>query len=66
MAKGGVVDYVLGLVVIIIIIAAVAIPVIQDTLANANITGTAATILSYTPLFLAILVFVLVVKPIKM
>lgn len=63
---GGVTNYVLGIVILIIVVAAVAIPVIQDTLATANITGTAGTILSYVPLFLALLIFVLVVKPIRM
>jgi Na+-transporting methylmalonyl-CoA/oxaloacetate decarboxylase gamma subunit len=56
----------MGLVVLVIIIAAVAIPVIQNTLASSNITGTTATLLSMTPVFLALLVLILAVRPISL
>ena len=64
--SAGFVNYVLGLVILVIVIAAVAIPIINKVLADSNITGTTATILSMTPLFLALLVLILVIKPIQL
>jgi len=54
------VDMVMGIIILVILIAAAAIPVIQDTLANANITGIPATILGLVPVFLALLALIAV------
>ncbi|MDH7506278.1 MAG: hypothetical protein QHH15_00620 [Candidatus Thermoplasmatota archaeon] len=45
-----------------IVVAAVAIPTIQDVLENANITGIPAVILSVIPTFLGLLVLVLIAR----
>jgi len=59
-AAVNVVDMVMGIIILVIMIAAAAIPVIQDTLDNANITGIPATILSLVPVFLALLALIAV------
>ena len=61
----GVVEYLVGLMVVIIIAVAVAIPVINDTISNANLSGTAGTILSYVPLMIVIGVFMMAVALIR-
>jgi len=63
---GGLVNYSLGVVILVIVVAAVAIPIINSVLKNANITGTTATILSFTPMFLALLILVIVIRPIQL
>ncbi len=55
------VDNLLGFMVLIIIAVAVALPVINDTIKNANLTGTAGTILGYVPLMIVIGIFMLAV-----
>ena len=59
-AAVNVVDMVMGIIILVIMIAAAAIPVIQDTLSNANITGIPSTILSLVPVFLALLALIAV------
>lgn len=61
-AAVNVVDMVMGIIILVIMIAAAAIPVIQDTLDSANITGIPATILSLTPVFLALLALIAVAR----
>jgi len=61
----GVVEYLIGLMVVIIIGVAVAIPVIQDTINSANLSGTAGTILSYVPLMIVIGIFMMAVALIR-
>ena len=56
------VDFVIGIVIVVIIIAAVAIPTIQDILVSANITGVANTVLSVVPTFLALLALVMIAR----
>lgn len=60
-----VVDYLIGLMVVIIIGVAVAIPVIQDTINNAQVNGTAGTILGYIPLMIVIGIFMMAVGLIR-
>ena len=50
----------LGLVIFIIVLVAVAIPVTTAAIDAANLTGTTATVTGYIPLFLAILGLVVV------
>lgn len=52
----GTVSFVIGIVVLIIIIATVALPIIGD--ATANVTGTNGTILTVSGTLLAVLVIV--------
>ena len=59
-AAVNVVDMVMGIIILVIMIAAAAIPVIQDTLSNANITGIPSTVLSLVPVFLALLALIAV------
>ena len=54
------VSTILGVVVAVIVIVAVAIPVTMDVIANANLTGTTATIVDLIPLFFALAGLVLV------
>lgn len=56
------VDFVMGILVIVIVIAAAAIPTITEVLASANITGIPATILAVVPTFLALLALVLIAR----
>lgn len=48
----------LGVTVATIIGVGVAIPVITETISAANITGIAATILTYLPVFIAVVLLV--------
>ena len=56
------VDFIMGIVVITIIVAAAAIPTITAVLATCNITGIPATILGVVPTFLGLLVLVLIAR----
>lgn len=56
------VDFVISIVIVAIIVAAVAIPVIQEVLSQSNITGIPATILSIIPVFLGLLVLILIAR----
>ena len=51
---GGLVARVLLVVVGNILLIAVAIPVVNDTIVDANLTGTTGTIVGFVPVFLAI------------
>lgn len=57
-------DFSVGTIVAVIIgiimLVAVAIPVVQDVVADVNVTGTAATILNLLPLLLAVGAVILV------
>jgi len=55
----GVVEFLVGLMVTIIIAVGVVLPVTQDAIKNANITGTAGTILGYVPMMIVIGIFLL-------
>jgi uncharacterized membrane protein required for colicin V production len=47
----------IGVMVAVIVGVAVTIPVIQDTINNANLTGITQTIVSYLPLMIAVVIF---------
>ncbi len=51
----------IGIMVVIIIGVAVVIPVINDVIATANLTGTTATLVELLPLFIAIALILVVV-----
>lgn len=61
-AVGSPIDFVISIVIVIIVIAAVAIPTINEVLADANITGIPATILSVIPTFLGLLALVMIAR----
>jgi competence protein ComGC len=52
--KGFTVNNIVVVIVAIIMLVAVAIPVTQDVIDSANLTGTAATVTSLLPLLLAV------------
>lgn len=54
---------ILGIVIAAIMGVAVAIPVINDVTADANLTGTTATVVELIPLFIGLLVLVAVGSP---
>ncbi len=58
----GVVEFLVGLMVTIIIAVGVVLPVTQNAIKNANITGTAGTILGYVPMMVVIGIFLLSTK----
>lgn len=59
------VDSGIGIMVAVIVIGAVAIPVVQDVINSANLTGTAGQILEYTPLALALALFVAAISLVR-
>lgn len=64
--KGYLVGAFIGLMVLVIIAVAVVIPVVQDTIDNSSLTGTSATLLSYAPLLLVVVVIIAIVGMIRM
>jgi len=56
----GTVGFVIGIVVLVIVVASVAIPILND--ATANLTGTEATVLGFVGTLLAVLIIALVAK----
>lgn len=56
----GTVSFVIGIVVLVIVVASVAIPILND--ATANLTGTDATVLGFVGTLLAVLVVAMIAK----
>lgn len=56
----GTVSFVIGITVVVIVVASVAIPIVDDALVN--LTGTEATVLGFTGTLLAVLVIALIAK----
>lgn len=46
----------MGLILLIILIIGVGIPLTQDVITSANLTGLTATVVSFVPVFLALVV----------
>lgn len=61
---GNLVSLVIGIAVAVIVGVGVAIPVVNDVLAQSNITGLTATIVGFIPVMLGVLIFVATVGPI--
>lgn len=57
-----IVSGIVGLVVAIIVIVAVAIPISDGVITAANLTGTTAIVVAYIPLFLGLVALVLTVS----
>lgn len=53
----------IGILVATIVGVAVAIPVINDVLADANLTGTTATVVGLIPLFIGLMLLVAIAAP---
>jgi len=60
--KGQVTQNFIGLMVIIIIAVAVVIPVVQDIVDDANLSGTTATIVELMPLLIAVALILIIVS----
>jgi len=60
--KGQVTQNFIGLMVIIIIAVAVVIPVVQDIVDEANLSGTTATIVELMPLLIAVALILIIVS----
>ena len=59
------VDSGIGIMVAVVVIGAVAIPVVQDVINSTNLSGTAGDVLSYTPLALALALFVAAISLVR-
>lgn len=62
-SESGVAGQMIAMLVLVILGAATAIPVIQSAIENAGVTGNTATILSLIPLFVALLLLLAFAKP---
>ena len=58
---GGITTLFIGLMVTVIIAVSVVIPVVQETIENANLTGAAGTLLAIVPLLVVVAIVLLVV-----
>lgn len=59
------VDSGIGIMVAVVVIGAVAIPVVQDVISSTNLSGTAGDVLGYTPLALALALFVAAISLVR-
>lgn len=59
------VDSGIGIMVAVVVIGAVAIPVVQDVIDSTNLSGTAGDVLGYTPLALALALFVAAISLVR-
>jgi hypothetical protein len=64
MAGGNLVSTVLGVAVATIVGVGVSIPVVNDVINSANLSGLTATIVGFIPVMLGVLIFVATVGPI--
>lgn len=56
--QAGLVGALIGVMVAVIVGVGVAIPVIQDTIVNASLTGTTLTVVNLLPLLIAVVLLV--------
>lgn len=61
---GNLVSLVIGIAVAVIVGVGVAIPITNDVLNSANVTGLTGTIIGFIPVMLGVLIFVATVGPI--
>lgn len=62
-AQTNLVGLFIGLMIAAIVAVQVFIPVVQDAIASANVTGTTATILDLLPMFAALLLLIALASP---
>lgn len=60
--RGQVTKNFIGLMVLIVIAVAVVIPVVNDVIESANLTGTVATIVGLLPLLIAVALILIIVS----
>lgn len=63
-SRGNLVSLVIGIAVAVIVGVGVAIPITNDVINSANLTGLTATIVGFIPVMLGVLIFVATVGPI--
>lgn len=63
-AQGNLVSLVIGIAVAVIVGVGVSIPIVNDVINTANLTGLTATIVGFIPVMLGVLIFVATVGPI--
>lgn len=56
----GTVSFVIGVVVVVIVVAQVGVPIVND--ATANLTGTEATVLKFVGVLLSVMVISMIAK----
>lgn len=61
---GNLVNLVIGIAVAVIVGVGVSIPIVNDVIAQSNLTGLTATIVGFIPVMLGVLIFVATVGPI--
>ena len=61
---GNLVSLVIGIAVAVIVGVGVSIPIVNDVINSANLTGLTATIVGFIPVMLGVLIFVATVGPI--
>lgn len=61
---GGLIRLVIGIAVAVIVAVGVAIPIVNDVIASANLTGLTALVVGFIPVMIAVLIFVGTVSPI--
>lgn len=64
MGGGNLIRLVIGIAVAVIVTVGVAIPITNDVIASANLTGLTATVVGFIPVMLGVLIFVATVAPI--
>jgi hypothetical protein len=62
--QGNLVSVVVGVAVAVIVGVGVAIPIVNDVIAQSNMSGITATIVGFIPVMLGVLIFVATVGPI--
>lgn len=64
MAGGNLVSAVIGIAVSTIVAVGVTIPIVNDVIGSANLSGITATVVGFIPVMIGVLVFVATVGPI--
>jgi len=52
----------IGLAIVIVIVVQTVVPIVQDAIANSNITGPAATLLNLVPFLIVVVIVLLIVS----
>ena len=64
-AQSGMVSFFIGILIAVIVAVGVTLPVVQQTIDNASVTGTAGTILTYVPVLLVLVLLVAIASAIR-
>jgi len=63
--QSGMVSFFIGILIAVIVAVGVTLPVVQQTIDNASVTGTAGTILTYVPVLLVLVLLVAIASAIR-